>query len=454
MTTFRKTSRIAAPAASVFAWHERPGAFERLVPPWDETRIVARGGGLQPGDRVEIETKLGPVRRRWTAEHTEFRQGERFRDRQVSGPFAMWDHEHRFTAESERSMLLEDEVHYALPAGILGSLAAGRLARQRIDQTFAYRHRITAMDISAHQRYAAQGLKTIAITGASGLQGQALVPFLTTGGHKVIQFTRKDDGRGPRWDPETGVIDAAALEGVDAVIHLAGESIGEGRWSAAKKQRIMESRRKGTRLIAETLASLQRRPAVFVSASAIGFYGSRGDETLTELSTAGEGFLADVVKEWEAATAPASAAGIRTVNLRFGVILTPKGGALKKLLLPFKLGVGGRVGSGKQWWSWIGIDDVIGATLHAVMTDSLSGPVNVVAPNPVTNAEFSRTLGRVLHRPALLPTPAFPLKLALGEVVDELLLASQRVQPTKLLQSGYEFHHTELEPALRHVLGK
>ena len=454
MTKFRKTSRISAPAQRVFAWHERAGAFDRLVPPWDSTRLVSRHGGLEVGGRVEIEASVGPVKRRWLAEHTEFRRGELFRDCQVTGPLASWEHEHRFIAESPETTVLEDSIEYALPAGKLGSLAGGRIARQRIEQTFAYRHRITAMDITTHERYASKGTKTIAITGASGMQGQALVPFLTAGGHTVIQFTRKDDGRGPRWDPENGTIDAAALEGVDAVIHLAGESLAEGRWTAKKKERILESRRKGTRLIAETVAALQRKPAVFVSASAVGFYGKRGDETLTELSTAGEGFLADVVKEWEAATAPASAAGIRTVNLRFGLILTPRGGALKKLLLPFKMGFGGKVASGKQWWSWVGIDDVIGATLHAVMTDSLSGPVNVVAPNPVTNAEFTKTLGRVLHRPAILPAPAFPLKLALGGVVDELLLASQRVQPTKLLQTGYEFHHTELEPALRHLLGK
>ncbi len=454
MASYRKTSRIDAPAPTVFAWHERPGAFERLVPPWDSTRVISRSGGLAVGGRVELETSVGPVKRRWLAEHTDLRPGESFRDRQVAGPFAAWEHEHGFIAQPPGSSLLEDVIEYALPGGRLGAVAGARTARQRIERVFAYRHRITAMDIATHQRYASKGPKTIAITGASGMQGQVLVPFLAAGGHTVIQLTRKGDGRGPRWDPEDGTIDAGALEGVDAVIHLAGESIGEGRWTSGKKERIMESRRKGTRLIADTVAGLQRKPSVFVSASAIGVYGNRGDEVLTELSTPGDDFLAGVVKEWEASTAAASAAGIRTVNLRFGVILTPKGGALKRLLLPFKLGAGGRVGSGKQWWSWVGIDDVISATLHAVMTDSLSGPVNVVAPNPVTNGEFVKALGRVLHRPAILPTPVLPLKLVLGEVVDALLLVSQRVQPTKLLETGYEFHHAELEPALRHVLGK
>jgi uncharacterized protein (TIGR01777 family) len=242
------------------------------------------------------------------------------------------------------------------------------------------------------------------------------------------------------------------LEGIDAAIHLAGENIAARRWVAAQKKRIRDSRVQGTRLISVGLAEMKRPPRVLVSASAIGWYGDRGAELLDETSDAGEGFLAGVTRDWEAATRPASDAGIRVVLLRFGLILSRQGGALTKMLTPFKLGGGGRIGDGQQYWSWVSIDDAVGAVRHALITESLSGPVNVVAPEAVTNQEFTRTLGRVLRRPTLMPIPAFAARLALGEMADELLLASARVQPVRLMESGYEFQHGSLEAALRHVL--
>ncbi len=294
----------------------------------------------------------------------------------------------------------------------------------------------------------------IAITGASGLVGSTLVPLLTTGGHHVTKVVRREPAEGEAtWDPD-GEFDAAPLDGIDAVVHLAGENIAASRWSAKVKEKIRTSRVQGTRVLCEGLAKMQNPPKVLVCASAIGFYGDRCDEELNEESANGTGFLADVAQQWEAATQPARDAGIRVVNLRFGVILSPKDGALAKMLLPFKLGGGGRVGSGKQYWSWISIDDAAGAVHHALMTDSLSGPVNAVAPNPVTNGEFTKTLGRVLNRPTVVPMPAFAARLALGEMADELLLASIRVEPQKLRRSGYEFRQPTLEAALRHLLGR
>lgn len=294
----------------------------------------------------------------------------------------------------------------------------------------------------------------IAVTGSSGLVGAALVPFLTTGGHRLIRLVRKPpSGDDVHWDPAGGIKDLSRLEGVDAVIHLAGENIAAGRWTSQRKDEIRRSRVEGTRRLCESLAKLSRRPTVLVSASAIGFYGDRGNEILTECSAPGKDFLAQLCQEWEAATEPASRAGIRVLHLRFGMILSPVGGALRKMLLPFKLGAGGRMGNGAQYVSWIAIDDAIGVILHAVSTDSLEGAVNGVAPTPVTNAEFTRVLARVLARPAVFPMPAFAVRLALGEMADALLLASQRVLPVRLQASGFRFRYPGIESGLRHLLG-
>ena len=297
----------------------------------------------------------------------------------------------------------------------------------------------------------------ILVTGASGLVGSSLVPYLTSKGHEVARLVRSRPQSGSaeiEWNPESGVTDPARLEGFDAVVHLAGENISEGRWTDDKKRRIRESRVKGTRVLAESLAQLAQPPRTLISASAIGFYGNRGDEVLNEQSASGNDFLAEVCREWELATRPAAERQIRVANLRFGVILSREGGALAKMLTPFKLGVGGRVGSGRQYMSWITLDDTVGAIYHALMQEDVRGPVNVVAPRPVTNAEFTKTLGQVLSRPTLLPAPVFALRLAFGEMADALLLSSMRVEPQRLKETGYSFQHPELEGALRHVLGK
>jgi hypothetical protein len=295
------------------------------------------------------------------------------------------------------------------------------------------------------------------VTGASGLIGSALVPFLTTDGHRVTRLVRSQPRSGAvevQWDPEAGVRDLASLEGLDAVVHLAGENIAAGRWTVEKKARIRDSRVKGTKTLCEALAQLSQPPKVLVSASAIGYYGDRGAELLWENSALGTGFLAEVCQAWEEATRPAMEKGIRVVLLRIGVVLSPAGGALAKMLLPFKLGLGGIIGSGKQYMSWIALDDVVGTIDHVLITDTLQGPVNAVAPHPVTNSEFTKTLRRVLRRPTLFPMPAFAARLAFGEMADELLLASTRVEPKRLIATEYRFRYPELEDALRHLLGR
>ena len=293
----------------------------------------------------------------------------------------------------------------------------------------------------------------IAISGSHGFIGSAVMETLWGAGHQVTPIVRGESAveMGIAWSAETGYVDAAKLEGIEAVVHLAGESI-QGRWTPEKKALILESRRKGTRALSEALAGLAKPPQVLVCASAIGYYGDRGDELLREESESGGGFLAGVVREWEAATEPAAQKGIRVVNLRFGVVLGADGGALAQMLLPFKMGVGGRVGSGKQYMSWVALDDVVGAIGHALATESLRGPVNVVSPNPARNAEFTKALGKVLSRPTIFPLPAFVVKLAFGQMGEELLLGSQRVEPVKLAASGYKFHYAELEGALRRAL--
>ena len=297
----------------------------------------------------------------------------------------------------------------------------------------------------------------VLISGASGLVGSELVTFLTQNGHHIKRLVRKEpkpDANEIKWEPASSEIEQTDLEGLDAVVHLAGENIAGGRWTSQRKALIRDSRVQGTRLLSETLAKLEKPPKVLVSASAIGFYGDRGDEVLDEESNPGSNFLAQVCKEWEAACEAAGKKGIRVVNLRFGVILSASGGALAKMLLPFKMGVGGVVGSGSQYMSWIAIDDAVGAIQHALLTESLHGAVNVVAPTPVTNREFTKTLGRVLKRPTLFTMPAFAARLAFGEMADELLLASTRVESAKLISSNFQFQFPELEDGLRHVLGR
>ena len=296
----------------------------------------------------------------------------------------------------------------------------------------------------------------VLVTGASGFIGSALVPTLTAGGHTVTRLVRSTPRPGQAeipWNPAARSIGTPALEGLDAVVHLAGDNIASGRWTAAKKASIRNSRVQGTTVLCEALAQLVKPPKALLCASAIGYYGDRGETTLREESPPGTDFLAEVCQAWEAATAPAVQRGIRVVRLRFGIVLSPAGGPLAKMLTPFRLGLGGVVGTGKQYMSWIALDDALGAIHHALSTEALQGAVNVVAPQAVTNQAFTTTLGKVLRRPTRLPLPAFAARLLFGEMADALLLASTRVAPVRLVASGYTFHYPALEEALQHLLG-
>jgi uncharacterized protein len=452
-----RTSTLPASVEEAFAWHERPGAFERLLPPWERVTVVERSGGIRNGARTVVKMRVGPARFRWQARHRDYEQGRKFVDEQVEGPFSHWVHEHRFEPEGPGATRYTDRIEFGPPFGTVGAAAARWLARPRAERLLAYRHATLRDDLTDHARHREQPRLRVAVTGATGLLGSALVPLLTTGGHQVTVVSRRRGLRDAiRWDPAAGVLDHAGLEGMDAVVHLAGETVGT-RWNEHRKRRIRDSRVEGTMFLAEALAGLRKPPRVLVSASAMGIYGDRGEEVLAE-DAVPEGrppdFFVELGRDWESATDPAREAGIRLVIPRFGLVLTPAGGALGRMLPLFLLGAGGPLGSGNQWVSWISIDDAIGAIHHALFTDELVGPVNTVAPEPVTSRTFAATLGRVLTRPALLPAPAPALKLLFGEIADTALLSSQRLSATRLLGSGYTFRHPTLEIALRHVLGR
>ena len=343
------------------------------MPPWEDVVVEEATGTL--ADARLVFRMRGPIgSMRWVAQHRDFVPGRRFRDEQVKGPFARWVHTHDVDADPAGGSTLTDDVDYALPLGALGRLVGGRMVRRRLETMFAFRHRRTREDLERHARHAGRPRCRIAITGASGFVGWALTAFLTTGGHDVVPLVRGAGRAGIAWDPVAGTIDANALEGFDAVVHLAGANVGDRRWSARRKRELVDSRVAGTRLLVRALAALARPPAALVAASAVGVFGDRVEEVLDESSAAGTGFLADLVRAWEGETAPASAAGIRVANLRFGVVLGAGGGALRAMLTPFRLGLGGRLGSGRQWMSWISLDDAVGAVHEAVMDARYVGP--------------------------------------------------------------------------------
>jgi uncharacterized protein len=387
----------------------------------------------------------------WTAEHTDFRRDEQFVDRLVSGPVRSWVHTHRFRSTGPSSSIVEDTIAFEAPFGPLGRF----VVRRHLPTLFDFRHRRTYGDLVRQAPLLGGPSLRIAVTGSSGVIGRELVPFLMTAGHRVERLVRRQAAESGEisWDPPHGWIDTERLEGIDAVVHLAGESI-KPPWTRSRRRRIRESRIDGTRLLSEALARLRTPPRVLVSASGINYYGERGDGLVDESVPLGAGFLASLCADWEHATAPASAAGIRVVTMRNGVVMSARGGALTSMVRPFRLGLGGRFGSGEQYVSWIAVDDLLGAIYQSLHDERLSGPINTVAPNPVTNAELTQTLGRVLRRPTVLPVPAIAVRAGLGGLGDELLLTSVRAVPRALEAVGFRFDFPTLEDALRFQLGR
>jgi uncharacterized protein (TIGR01777 family) len=443
------SSVVAAPRDEVFAWHGRPGAIHRLLPPWQPMAVVSEVTSLADGRAV-----LGlPGGLRWNAQHQPagYSPPARFVDELAHaglrslpvGLVGRWRHEHRFDIVDGGRTRVTDHVDTPVPGSLLR-------------QMFRYRHRQLRDDLAAHLWSRDHGVRpqVVAVTGSSGLVGSALTAFLSTGGHRVIRLVRHDPRADTerRWDPRSPAENL--LEGVDAVVHLAGAPIA-GRFSEAHKNAVRDSRIEPTRRLAECAARASAGPSVFVSASAIGWYGhDRADEQLDESAQPGQGFLADVVAGWEAATAPAADAGLRVVTVRTGIVQTPRGGTLRLMRPLFAAGLGGPLGDGRQWLSWIDIDDLIDIYHRALVDTALSGPVNAVAPQPVRNIDYTRSLAGVLHRPALLPVPAAGPAVLLGsQGARELAMASQRVLPGVLGKVGHTFRRPALQDCLRHQLG-
>lgn len=454
--TFSLTTRIERPAADVFAWHERPGALERLCPPWERIELSGAPCGIRDGARVRVRGRVGPFWSHWCVEHRDYVEGSQFRDVQLSGPFAKWDHLHQIKPDGPAASLLTDTISYRLPAGFFGQAIGGGFTLRKLARMFAWRHAVTRADLENTSRYGEVRRQRILVSGASGLIGRSLVPFLQTQGHEVLRLVRREpaDSSEIFWDPARAEIDATKLEGVDAIVHLAGENVAGGRWTAGRRERILRSRVDGTRTLVLALTKLARKPTTFISASAVGFYGERGEQQVTEQSGIGHGFLPEVCLAWETHAEGATRLGVRTALMRFGVVLSPAGGALAKMLPIFRAGMGGRLGAGNQWMSWISIDDAVGAIYHALCDSRCTGPINAVAPEPVRNAEFAATLGRVLARPAILPVPALVLQGLFGQMADKTVLTGTRVLPERLQATDYDFRHLDLEAALRHVLGR
>ena len=466
---FTSTLKVNHSVERLFSWHENPGAYERLTPPFEPVAVKYRKGNIDGG---EVHIKIPFIPLIWVAKHHSYKKNVQFMEDQASGPFVgplpfwngSWHHEHLFDKVDENTSVLTDDIAYDFPMDPFGSIFGGWYTTKRLKQMFAYRRHVTKNDLDAQGKYEGRPLD-IAVTGGSGLVGSGLMPYLTTAGHKVENIVRGRPKKGQLcWNINKGTI--SSLEGKDAVVHLAGEPINKplgGKipipWTEWKRKEILESRVEGTRLIAEHLASLNKKPKVLVCASAIGYYGDRGEELLSENAEKGSDYFSHVVSEWEAAAKPAIDAGIRVVFLRLAPVMSPLGGALQVLSLPAMLGSSPPVAGGKQWWSWVSIDDAIGSIYHSIITETLSGAVNVASPNPVRQKEWASTLakvfwGRLGKLTTLIPIPGFVLKTFLGEFGDVLALSSIKADSSKLIDSGYKFRFNNLEDCFRHLLGK
>ncbi len=446
-STFSRSVLLPVSAADAFAWHERQGALERLIPPWEHIEVIERSGGISDGGRVVLRQHAGPASLLLEAHHFGYIPGKEFSDRMVRGPFSRWEHRHTFESRPEDGgSMLTDSIEYNLAGG---ALTSGYVQTQ-LKRMFAYRHAVTKADLDLWRQWAGLPRLRILVTGASGLVGRTLCPMLSTMGHQVIRLVRQ----APAVEDEVDLPRLGYAGPIDAVVHLAGENVAGGRWTAERRRRIRESREQGTRALVAALGKLPSTPRIFLGASAVGFYGSRGDEICGEGDGPGKGFLSEVCQAWERETLLARAFGARVVCLRIGIVLSPAGGALGKLLPLFEAGLGGPIADGRMWMSWISIDDLAGTIIHSLMDEGLSGSVNAVAPEPVQNAEFARELGRVVQRPAMARVPAVALRAIYGQMAEETLLSSTRVQPAVLLERGYEFRHPKIAKAFCHVLGR
>lgn len=461
MTTFASQITVSHPIDEVFAWHERSGALARLCPPWNSSVAAESATGLEVGStatlRLAVPGTLGSVGVHWVAEHVELDRGHSFTDVMASGPLHSWRHHHAFEpAGGGHSTTITDTIDFSGPLPGLDVLQ-GPVIRRVLARNFAFRERQLTADLAFHAAHDGPR-RVVAVAGATGMIGTQLCALLSTGGHEVRRLVRRPVRAADEisWDPSIGAIDPEDLVDVDVVIHLGGRTIG-GRFTPSNKREMRDSRIASTEVLAGAVADLARRgqQISFVCGSAIGYFGAdRGDEWLDEDSASGDDFLARLCRDWEHATEVAQAAGARVVNVRTGIVQSPSGGALVRQLPLFRAGLGGRLGDGQQWVSWISIDDIAGVFAHAALSPDVTGPIDAVAPDPVRATTYADVLGSVLNRPARLPVPSFGPMLLLGrEGAAELAFASQRVSADTLVATGYEFRHPSLDVALKHLLG-
>ena len=450
-----KKSKINASVETLFSWHAANGAIARLTPPWAPLKMISRKGeGIQKGVKVAFRLSIFKIPMIWEAQHIEYQENKLFKDRQIRGPFSKWEHTHRFAADGKENSTMEDILEFKLPFGFLSRPFYG-FAKKEFERMFRYRHRVLKYDLEHHVDKIPK--KRILISGASGTIGSTLVPFLRTCGHEVIRLVRK---KGKLledelfWDPYNDILDLETAGHFDAVINLNGVDISRGRWTESQKKKIIDSRIISTRLLVKRMADLDQKPGVFISSSAIGFYGDGEDKVLTETTSMGDSFISRVCRQWEDASLDAKKLGIRTIQLRIGVVLTPAGGALKRMELPFKMGCGVKLSHGRQYMSWISMDDAVSGILYILGHPELQGPVNLTAPNPVTNKDFSKTLAGVFSKKLFFTMPEFIALALWGEMGKETLLTSARVRPEKLLDNGFSFQHETLLPALKDMLGR
>ena len=449
--TCERATTLPHSVERVFSWFERGAAFYRLLPPVPQMTTLCRTGTIHDGDRATLRVGSGALGFRFTVEHEGFDRLREFGDRHIGGPSRSLRHRHLFRATGESSCEMTDRID--CEPRLIATVLGHAWLRRTMERSLAFCHERVRRDLARHAGGPDAPLR-ILITGASGLIGSTLAAFLESGGHEVIRLVRRPPASPLEvaWDPAAGQVDAGALEGFDVVIHLTGENIGAGRWTAVRRRLIRDSRVVSTELLSRKLAGLRRPPAALVCASAVGYYGA-GESTVDETAAAGAGFLADVVAAWEQAADPARAAGIRVVHARLGAVLSPAAGLLKRLLPVFRLGAGGVVGDGRQPVSWIGLDDAVGALHFLACRAQAHGPVNVVAPRAATNRELTHALAGVLRRPKMVPVPRTAIRLLFGEMGEQLVLQGQAVAPARLAELGFRWNEPALEGALRWELG-
>jgi uncharacterized protein (TIGR01777 family) len=443
------------PAQKVFSWHNQHGAFARLLPPWEKIKVLSHPGEIRDGSEVKLKCFVaGPFYFNWHLRHSDFSQNQSFSDTQISGPFKKYKHQHLFS-ENASSTQLNDKIEYELPFSPITKYLGKFFLEDRLSRTFYYRDQILKNDLSFHTEFADKSKLKFLITGASGLIGKALISFLETAGHQVNTVVRNPSKIGPssvffsgeefKFKPD---------DHFDCIINLAGAGIADQRWSQSRKKEIYESRIQYTEKLIDSLRKLNVAPKTLISCSGLSFYKEHENAANTEESPKGQGFLSDVANAWEQAAERSSSLGVRVCTLRLGVILDPRGGSLKKMLPAFNFGLGAKLGSGEQMFSWVSLEDVIRAILFLAYKEELSGAFNLCSPNPTSNSTFTNTLARVLARPAFFKAPVQMLNLIFGEMASETMLASINCAPNKLLHSGFKFIFPELEVCLNYCLGK